>query len=310
VYHFLKVTVAGTTVTVAPTDDTGRTFDVRTYNFPSSIDTVIDSAPTSPTKSTSATFAFHATAQGATFACSRDGGTAAPCTSPVTYTALSAGSHTFRVAATAAGVTDSTPATASWTVDTSPPSVPGNVAARATSATSVDVSWNASTDTSGVTGYDVARNGVTIGSVNGTTTSFTDTTVAPATSYQYTVDARDGAGNVSQFSTPAGVTTPAGAGLVQSAGSATTTVTLGAPSTPGDLLVLSASVFTGLSKPITAVSDGRNTWTKVGAFAVSGTNSDGEMWYAPNAQSVSSVTVTTGATAVALSIQEFSGSPR
>lgn len=30
-YHFLKVTVAGTSVTVAPTDSTGRTFDVQTY---------------------------------------------------------------------------------------------------------------------------------------------------------------------------------------------------------------------------------------------------------------------------------------
>ena len=219
-----------------------------------------------------------------------------------------AGSHTFSVAATAAGFTDPTPATASWTVDAAPPSVPNNVAANAASATSVNVSWSASTDTTGVTGYDIARNGVTIGSVNGTTTSYTDSTVAPATSYQYTVDARDGAGNVSNFSTPpAGVTTPTGAGLVQSAGSSTNTVTLGAPSTPGNLLVLSASVFTGLSKPITAVSDGKNTWTKIGAFAVSGANSDGEMWYAANAQSVSSVTVTTGATAVALKVQEFSG---
>ena len=33
VFHFLKVTVNGSTVTVAPTDSTGRTFDVRTYDF-------------------------------------------------------------------------------------------------------------------------------------------------------------------------------------------------------------------------------------------------------------------------------------
>ena len=310
VFHFLKVTVSGTTVTVAPTDSNGNTFDVQTYNFPGAIDTVIDSAPTSLTNSTSATLAFHATTSGATFACRLDGGTAAPCTSPTTYTGLSAGSHTFSVAATASGFTDSTPATASWTVDTAAPSVPSNVAANVVSASSVNVSWTASTDTTGVTGYDIARNGVVIGSVNGATTSFTDSTVAPATTYQYTVDARDGAGNVSSFSTPtpaASVTTPSGAGLVQSAGSSTTTVALGAPSTAGNLLVLSASVFTGLSKPITAVSDGKNTWTKIGAFAVSGQNSDGEMWYAANAQSVSSVTVTTGASAVALKVQEFSG---
>ena len=91
------------------------------------------------------------------------------------------------------------------------------------------------------------------------------------------------------------------------AGSSTTTVTLPAASTPGDLLVLSASALTGASKPITAVSDGKNTWTKVMAKFVSGQNSDGELWYASNAASVQSVTVTTGATTVALQLQEFSG---
>lgn len=34
VFHFLKVSVAGTRVTVAPTDSQGQTFDVQTYNFP------------------------------------------------------------------------------------------------------------------------------------------------------------------------------------------------------------------------------------------------------------------------------------
>ena len=67
---------------------------------------------------------------------------------------------------------------------------------------------------------------------------------------------------------------------MQVAGSSTATVTLPAASTPGDLLVLSAGVFTGASKPITAVSDGKNPWTKVMAKSVSGQNSDGELWYA------------------------------
>jgi hypothetical protein len=33
VFHFLLVTVDGTTVTVAPTDGDGHTFDVQTYDF-------------------------------------------------------------------------------------------------------------------------------------------------------------------------------------------------------------------------------------------------------------------------------------
>ena len=43
VYHFLKVTVNGTTVTVTPTDSTGTTFDAQTYNFAD--DTTPPSAP-------------------------------------------------------------------------------------------------------------------------------------------------------------------------------------------------------------------------------------------------------------------------
>jgi hypothetical protein len=33
VYHFLLVTVNGTTITVRPTDATGHAFDVQTYKF-------------------------------------------------------------------------------------------------------------------------------------------------------------------------------------------------------------------------------------------------------------------------------------
>jgi hypothetical protein len=33
VYHFLLVSVDGTTVTVTPTDELGRTFDQQTYDF-------------------------------------------------------------------------------------------------------------------------------------------------------------------------------------------------------------------------------------------------------------------------------------
>ena len=36
VFHFLKVSVSGTTVTVSPTDEMGRTFDVKSYSFGSS----------------------------------------------------------------------------------------------------------------------------------------------------------------------------------------------------------------------------------------------------------------------------------
>jgi len=95
--------------------------------------------------------------------------------------------------------------------------------------------------------------------------------------------------------------------LVQTAAVSAKTVSLPATSGAGHLLVLAVGVYTGVSQQISAVSDGKNTWTKIGAYAVSGQYSDGELWYAANAQAVSSVTVTTGATTVALRLMEFSG---
>ena len=305
VFNFLKVTVNGGTVTVTPTNAAGQTFDVQSYTYSLATATVIDTPPPALTNNTSATIAFHSTGGPTTFTCSLDGATATACTSPVTYTGLAQGAHTVTV--TGAGAS---PATAHWTVDTTKPSVPAILTSGAVSSTQVALTWSTSTDNTGVTGYDVYRNGVLVTTSPVTTTSYTDTTASPAATYQYTVSALDGAGNASAQSSPATVTTPtgpSGPSLVQTASSSTAKVTLPVPSTPGDLLVLSAGVYTGASHPITAVSDGKNTWIKVGAYHVAGANSDGEMWYSDNATSVSSVTVTTGATAVALRLQDFNG---
>lgn len=91
--------------------------------------------------------------------------------------------------------------------DTTAPSVPTGVAASATGPAGVDVSWSASTDAVGVTEYRVLRDGAQVGSATGT--SFTDATVSPSTTYAYAVQAVDAAGNVSQPSVNAVVTTPA-----------------------------------------------------------------------------------------------------
>jgi hypothetical protein len=86
------------------------------------------------------------------------------------------------------------------------------VAASANNANSVTVTWDASTDDVGVTGYDVYRNGNLAGTV-GATTTFTDTGLSGNTTYGYTVDAFDAGQNHSaQSSPPVQVTTPAGGG--------------------------------------------------------------------------------------------------
>jgi parallel beta-helix repeat protein len=93
--------------------------------------------------------------------------------------------------------------------DTQDPTVPGNVTATPVSPVRVDLSWSASTDNVGVTGYTIYRDGVQIATVGSSVTSFQDTTVVPSTTYLYTVDAFDAAGNHSaQSAPPASATTP------------------------------------------------------------------------------------------------------
>lgn len=205
-------------------------------------------------------------------------------------------------------VFDTTTVTYAGTVDTQPPSVPTGLAQTTVTSSSVGLTWNPSTDNVGVTGYDVLRNGSKIGTT--TTTSYTDPTVAPSTTYQYSVEAFDAAGNTSGPSTALPVTTPSGSPppgvtFVQSAGSITKTVSLGTPAKAGDLLVLSASVYTGSTNHITAVSP--DTWKLATDANSSGHNSDGEVWYTVATGGETSVTVSTGASNVALGLQEFSG---
>ena len=83
--------------------------------------TVIDSGPSGTTSDSTPTFTFHSTESGSTLQCSVDTGSFQACTSPRTTSPLADGSHTFRVRAIDSAVqTDSTPATRSFTVDTTP----------------------------------------------------------------------------------------------------------------------------------------------------------------------------------------------
>jgi parallel beta-helix repeat protein len=91
--------------------------------------------------------------------------------------------------------------------DTQPPTTPGTLSATAVSSSRVDLSWGASTDNVGVTGYEIFRNGSLLTTV-GTVTTYSDTTVSPSTTYSYQVRARDAAGNRSAFGNTATVTTP------------------------------------------------------------------------------------------------------
>jgi ELWxxDGT repeat protein len=85
-------------------------------------DTSIGSGPSSFTASRAAAFTFAASEAGATFECSLDGVAYGACSSPVSYTELADGQHTFRVrAADSLGNVDPTAAERSWIVDATPP---------------------------------------------------------------------------------------------------------------------------------------------------------------------------------------------
>jgi fibronectin type 3 domain-containing protein len=92
--------------------------------------------------------------------------------------------------------------------DTTAPTAPTQLQATAVSFNRVDLAWQASTDDTGVSKYTVYRDGSPLADVNGTTTTYTDTTVTPAHTYTYTVRASDAANNTSPDSNPAATTTP------------------------------------------------------------------------------------------------------
>ena len=91
-------------------------------------------------------------------------------------------------------------------LDTEAPSVPTGLTATAGS-NAVDLSWNASTDDTGVVGYHVYRNGSTSPVAIVTGTSFHDAGLAANATYTYTVAAFDAVPNESAQSNAASATT-------------------------------------------------------------------------------------------------------
>lgn len=80
----------------------------------------IDSKPSSLVNFTDASFAFSAN-EASTFQCSLDSGSFTDCTSPVSYSGLGEGTHTFAVQATDRAGNTGTAAGYSWAIDTTPP---------------------------------------------------------------------------------------------------------------------------------------------------------------------------------------------
>jgi chitodextrinase len=95
--------------------------------------------------------------------------------------------------------------------DTTPPSIPQNLLGTPISTTEIRLTWSASTDNVGVTGYKLYRNGILIATPGPSALNYSNTGLTPNTTYTYTIAARDLVGNTSALSAPVNATTLSGA---------------------------------------------------------------------------------------------------
>ena len=98
------------------------------------------------------------------------------------------------------------------TPDTQAPTAPSNLAGTGVSSSQINLSWTASTDNVGVTGYYIERcqgTGCTLffRVAVSTGTTYSDTGLAPNTIYDYRVRATDAAGNLSPYTSIVGAST-------------------------------------------------------------------------------------------------------
>ena len=112
--------------------------------------------------------------------------------------------------------------------DATAPSVPQSLSASAVSSSGINLSWTASTDNVGVTGYKIYRANTQIGT--SATNSYSDSGLTASTAYSYTVSAYDAAGNNSAQSASASATT-----LALGSGSAIAPLTIQEALYPGDM---------------------------------------------------------------------------
>jgi hypothetical protein len=140
---------------------------------------VITSGPANPTASTSATFTFSAAPSGGSNQCKVDAGAFAACAAPETYTGLAGGSHTFQVRAVDNKGKTSSPASYTWTIDTTAPSVVSinRVGGSPTNASSVSWTVTFSEPVTGVSlgafSLDPTVTGASLSTVSGSGAAYT-----------------------------------------------------------------------------------------------------------------------------------------
>lgn len=156
-------------------------------------ETVLASAPSGVVAVNTANVQFYSpAADAAGFECSLNGAAFAACTSPAAVTGLTDGAQTFAVRAVdAGGNVDPTPASASWTVDTTPPDTL-ILAGPPAHANSAAATFTFSSPAGDVAGYECRIDGGAFGAC----TSAASYTGLASGSHTFEVRARDAVGNL------------------------------------------------------------------------------------------------------------------
>jgi len=115
----------------------------------------------------------------------------------------------YDAAGNVSGSSNSTTVTTLTPPDTQAPSAPSTLIATNVSIDAADLSWSAATDNIAVVGYNVYQDGSLVSTTGSNTTAYNVTGLSAATSYDFYIEAFDAAGNVSNASNIASITTTA-----------------------------------------------------------------------------------------------------
>ncbi|MBL8916117.1 MAG: OmpA family protein [Archangium sp.] len=256
-------------VTATATDPAGNVSQPSTpvpFTVDASLlDTAIIAGPSGTVRSTTADFAFTSTVLGSSFECSLDGAAFVSCNTPTTFTGLSDGQHTLEVRAVNGTNTDSTPATRTWTIDSTAP-MPPVVTTPADGSTvytrTPRFSGTAEPGSTVRVSVDDQEVCTAITGTNGMWTCDSTTTLA-AGDHRVSATATDAAGNVSAPSVPndftivipnvmVAITSPADGTLTKDS-----TPTITGTATPGSTV----TVFVDGMAIGTTTADAMGNWT-------------------------------------------------
>ncbi len=148
----------------------------------------------------------------------------------------------------------STPVTVT-TTDVTPPTAPSGVAVSAVACTRATLTWKASQDNTGISAYllwmGLSPDSLTqVATASGTTLQYSNSTLSPATTYYFGVEAQDKNRNVSYMSSVVSVTTPAlpvAPSNVLATPNSETKITLSWSASTGGLAIAHYNVYRGTS---------------------------------------------------------------